>query len=151
MGGKGLASPLRSNLYSTQLEKLQWMPFPLEGQEKGSSPNTGRVQILWRRKHPLPNPTEPSGNSTANFRSRKKQQTETKQKFSSADARTWTVATSPQLKSSNSSTRSSARKTTKSRAMARVNPPGFSCASGNRNFQEKKALFSQIYTRRFER
>jgi hypothetical protein len=68
--------------------------------------------------------------------------------LSSADTRTWTLATHPQLKSSNSSTRSSARKTTKSRAMARANPPGFSCASGNRSFQEKKALFPpDIYVR----
>jgi hypothetical protein len=37
------------------------------GQEKGSSPNTGRVQILWRRKaSTCKSNRKPSGNSTAN-------------------------------------------------------------------------------------
>lgn len=36
--GKGLTSPLGSNLYSTQLEKWQRMPFPFEGKKRGRRP-----------------------------------------------------------------------------------------------------------------
>lgn len=56
--GKGLTSPLRSDLYSTQLEKSRRMPFPLEGRKEEVAQHRKRELRYYQESLTLANPTE---------------------------------------------------------------------------------------------
>jgi len=113
------------------------------GQERGRRPNTGRVQILWRR-HPLANPAENLLLIRKTSDPEKNNRDETKLLVRGRTNLDCGSVATPQLKSSNSCTRSPARKTRK-RSRGRNNGTSgslrFPCGSWKPKFSGKEGSF----------
>lgn len=141
--GKRPGQSFKEQFVFATVGKVAMDAISFRGQERGRRPNTGRVQILWRR-HPLANPAENLLLIRKTSDPEKNNRDETKLLVRGRTNLDCGSVATPQLKSSNSCTRSPARKTRK-RSRGRNNGTSgslrFPCGSWKPKFSGKERSF----------